>query len=93
MSNRFSFQITVETHDQTGEILSVNIRIRKGKVAKTKEYADGFAFGDYNRSGDLLAIELLGPCEAKILDKIAAQPDAKRFVRSVVPPAMLLEAA
>ncbi len=87
LNSQFNFEIAVETNTQTGDILSVNIRNRKGKVAKTREYADGAAFGDYDRHGNLLAIELLGPCEAKVLDKIAAQPAAKRFVRKVVPPA------
>jgi hypothetical protein len=93
MSNKFNFEITVEAHSATGEILAVNFRIRKGKVAKTKEYADGLAFADYDRNGNLLAIELLGPCETKILDKIAGQADAKRFIRTAAPRAMLVGAA
>ena len=88
--DRFHFRVSVETHDQTGEVLATYFQVRKGKVAVTKEYADGNAFADYDRKGRLLGIELLAPCKAEVLDRIAKQATAKRFVRGAVPRAMLV---
>ena len=88
----FSFGVGVETHDQTGEILAVYFRIRKGKTAKTKEYADGNVFADYDKHGTLLGIEILAPCAAKVLDRIAETAPAKRFVKNSIPRSMIIAA-
>ena len=89
-ADKFSFQVTVETHDQTGSVIAVYFQVREGKIKVTKEYAEGSAFADYDKHGRLLGIELLGPCHAAILDKIAGQAPAKRFVRNAVPSGMLV---
>lgn len=89
MKNEFSFEITVETNHQTGEIMAVYWRVRKGKSLTVKEFADGVAFADYGRDGKLLGIELLAPCSIKVLDKIAGQKPTKAFVKNSIPRAML----
>jgi uncharacterized protein YuzE len=88
----FSFQVSVETHNQTGAVLAVYLQIRKGKSTVTKEYANGDAFADYDRNGRLLGIELLAPCRASVLDRIAKQKPAKDFVRNSIPRGMLARA-
>jgi hypothetical protein len=88
--NKFSFAMRVENDDQTGEILAVYLQIRKGKSQRVKEYANGTAFADYSRSGQLLGIELLAPCEVKVLARIAADEPAKRFVKNNTPRGMLV---
>ena len=90
--SKFSFRVSVETHVQTGEVLAVYFQVRKGKVKTTREYANGNAFADYDKHGHLLGIELLAPCRAAVLDKIAQHAPAKRFVRSAVPQGMLVPA-
>ena len=91
--DEFFFRMTVETHDHTGELLAVYIRIRKGKVATTKEHANGNLMADYDKHGKLLGIEMIGPCEAGVLFNLADKPSAKRFVQSVVPRGMIRKAA
>ncbi len=91
-SDRFCFQVQVETHDQTGEVLAVYFQVRKGKVKTTKEYAAGNAFGDYDRRGRLLGIEMLAPCNAAVLDSIAKQKPARDFVRNTIPRGMMATA-
>jgi len=88
--DKFSFRVSVETHDQTGEVIAAYFQVRKGKIKVTKEYANGNAFADYDKHGKLLGIELLGPCRAAILDQIAKQAPAKRFVQDAIPRGMLV---
>jgi len=90
MKNNFSFQLTVETENETGRLLAAYFQVREGKSAAVKEYADANVFADYDRRGRLLGIEILGPCAAAVLDSIADQPQVKRFVRSAVPQSMLV---
>ncbi len=91
-SNKFSFRISVETHDQTGKVVAVYFQVRKGKVKITKEYANGDAFADYDKRGHLLGIEILAPCRASVLDNIAKQKPEKQFVRNTIPQGMLVPA-
>lgn len=90
--SKFSFRVSVETENHTGRVMAVYFQIRKGKSSVTREYADGNAFADYNRRGELLGIELLAPCEAAVLDKIAKKAPERRFVRGAVPQGMLVTA-
>ena len=88
---KFNFSVNVETNNETGAIEAVYFRIRDGKSFKTKEYANGSAFADFNRKGELLGVELLGPCNIRVLDQIAKNETtpAKRFVRSAIPREMV----
>jgi uncharacterized protein YuzE len=91
-SDKFSFQVSVETHNRTGAVMAAYFQIRKGKPKCTKEYADGNAFADYDRHGRLVGIELLAPCSLSVLDKIAKQGTTKQFLRGAVPRGMLVTA-
>jgi hypothetical protein len=90
--SEFRFGLSVETNDLTGEVIAVYFQLRAGKVAATKECKEGVAFADYDRDGKLLGVELLGPCEIEVLDKIAKQKPARDFLRRSVPQGMLLSA-
>ncbi len=72
--------------------MAVYFQLREGKVKVTKEYADGNAFGDYDKHGRLLGIEMLAPCCAAVLDRIAKHKPAKQFVRNTIPRGMLAHA-
>jgi uncharacterized protein YuzE len=91
-SNNYCFHVTVETNNRTGDVMAVYFQVRKGKVKSTKEYADGNAFGDYDKNGKLLGIEMLAPCRTSVLDSIAKQKPAKQFVRKSIPRSMLVPA-
>jgi uncharacterized protein YuzE len=89
MAEKFAFRVNVENDPNTGRIVAVYFQIRKGTSAKIREHADGALFADYDRRGKLLGIELLAPCTARVLDRIAGESSAKRFVRQSVPRGML----
>ena len=59
IDSRYNFRVNVETNVRTGEVIAVYFQVRKGKVATTKEYADGNAFADYDRQGRLLGLNCL----------------------------------
>lgn len=88
---KHSFGIEITTERRTGEMLAVYFQVREGKATQVKEFADGSVFANYARNGELLGIEMLAPCEIKVLDKIAASEDAKYraqtrdFFRNSVP--------
>jgi hypothetical protein len=81
------FQIESSFDDQTGELVATYLRARVGDVAATKELKEGVAYADYDSSGLLLGIELLGPCEATMLDDLADQEAEaiRRFLKGSVP--------
>jgi uncharacterized protein YuzE len=72
--------------NETGEPVAGYLRLREGEVARTKEVTDGLVFADYAADGSLLGIELLGPCDVAILDRLAEhEPEAiRRFLRDGV---------
>jgi hypothetical protein len=81
-----SFMVTLTTNQQTGDIVSVYFRIRKGgRVSEVREFADGAAFANYNRKGELLGVELIAPCNIEVLDQIAIEPDVVKFMRRAAP--------
>jgi hypothetical protein len=86
------FFVGVTTDSRTGRLMAVYFQFRRGKAAKVREFADGNAFANYNEKGELLGIELLGPCKVEVVDKIAKRDDLKKFIRSAAPSAMLVGA-
>jgi uncharacterized protein YuzE len=89
-TDKFYFRVSVETCNETGDVLAVYFQVRKGKTKVTKERAGGNVFADYDKHGKLLGFEMLAPCRASVLENIAQQASAKRFVRSAVPNGMLV---
>lgn len=93
MKFQFAVQITVD--EATGQPISVYFQVRRGKVHETREFADGAAFADYDRTGALLGIELLSPCKVEIVDQLAANEpvdlrrETKRFMRNSGPRYMI----
>lgn len=67
------FRLEVSYSERTGEPVAAYVRVREGKVSQTKEISDGLVFADYGADGDLLGIELLGPCPVEILEKLTVQ--------------------
>ena len=77
-----TFRLEASVDDRTGHIAAAYLRVREGEVAQTKEVIEGNVYADYDADGLLLGIELLGPCEAKVLDSIAVdEPESvKQFL-------------
>jgi uncharacterized protein YuzE len=91
--DKFHLQYSVETDEGTGDVIAVYFKVRKGKAAATKEVLGGKVFADYNSKGELLGVEMLGPCEVKVLDQITEVPRERQFILSHTPRAMLLPSA
>lgn len=89
---KLTLRADFEVDGQTGKVEAVYFYIRPGKAAETREYADGRALADYDRKGNLLGIELLGPCEVAILDKIIRREPkpVKTFMRDSIPRGLAL---
>jgi uncharacterized protein YuzE len=86
-----TFAVKVEVEKSTGRILAAYFQVRAGKVARTEEFANGNVFADYNRKGELLGIEQLGPCDARVFNRIAAKDKRIRdFLKATVPAAMAI---
>jgi hypothetical protein len=89
MNLNFGVEVTVDS--KTGRPISVYFQVRRGRVHETREFADGAACADYDRTGALLGIELLAPCRVSIVDQLAANEpetvrrDAKRFIKNAGP--------
>lgn len=77
--------MSVTVNKTTGAITAVYFQVRTGKAAKTKELADGVMLADYNAKGDLLGVEMLGPCTSRVLDKIKVDRPALDFIRRSAP--------
>jgi hypothetical protein len=81
------FRLETSIDDRTGRVVAAHLRIRQGDVARTEEVEPGVAYADYDENGLLLGIELLGPCQTALLDRVAqgeAEP-VKAFLNDVVP--------
>ena len=90
-STPHDFQVSFDVNNETGEVLGAYFRVRKGFSAETREFASGAVFADYDRKGLLLGVEMLAPCRASILDKIAApEPEVKKFLKGSTPRQLVL---
>ncbi len=90
--NKLALRADIEVDNQTGKVVAAYFYIRPGKAVETREYVEGKALADYDRKGNLLGIELLGPCNEEILNKIIQGEAApiKNFLRGSIPREMAL---
>jgi hypothetical protein len=81
------FHLEASFDETTGGTVAVYLRIRTGDVKETKAIEEGVAYADYDAHGLLLGVELLGPCEVGVLERIADQePEpVKRFLKGCPP--------
>jgi hypothetical protein len=81
------FRLETSIDDRTGKVVAAYLRVRQGDVARTEEVEPGVAYADYDGNGLLLGIELLGPCQTAVLDRVAqgeAEP-VRAFLSDVIP--------
>ena len=89
---KLDLRIDVQVDKKTGSVSAVYFQIRRGHAAHVREFAEGNAFANYDLSGRLLGIELLGPCEITVLTQLArkeGQP-VKNFLQKSIPREMAL---
>lgn len=83
---KYHFDVTVSVEQQTGEVLAAYFRLRKGRVARTREYESGVLYADFNAKGELLGVEMLAPCKIASLNRIALkEPEGAEFIRRSMP--------
>jgi uncharacterized protein YuzE len=80
-----SFKVNISVEESTGRLLAAYFSIRKGKVTDTGEVVDGRLNADYDEAGRLLGVEMLGPCDARMLDQLPVEPEVKAFIRRTAP--------
>jgi hypothetical protein len=85
-----NFHTSICVNQETGELMAVYFQVRKGKAVEVREFADGAAFANYARNGELLGIELLAPCRLSVLDRITPDRQERRFIRDSIPKKMAL---
>lgn len=76
--------VTVEYDLLDKGIVAGYMRLREGKVARTVEIAPDLVLVDLNSRGVLLGVEILGPCEVTILERIARKyhvPEVRSLAR------------
>jgi uncharacterized protein YuzE len=92
---RAEMTMTVSAHSGTGKILAAYLRVRRGKSAEVREYAEGAAFADYDSKGRLLGIEFLAPCQIQVLRRIVRNEPApiKAFLNRSIPAEFIRKAS
>jgi hypothetical protein len=90
----FHPKLEVSVDENTGTVRAAYLRIRDRSVHETREIVEGRTFADYSAEGLLLGIELLAPCEARILDSISEEePEpVRRFIRGSPPRELVADA-
>jgi Protein of unknown function (DUF2283) len=81
------FKLTLEVDRETGEVLAAYLLIREGTSARVREFAEGSIIADYDNKGELLGIELLGPFDVGVVDRIARREPkrVRNFLLQSVP--------
>ena len=86
MATVHSFRVSVEVDPRTGELLAAYLKVRRGKVARTREVHAGAVFADYDAKGQLVGVEILAPCPIEVFERIAPdEPSAQEFIKRSVP--------
>ena len=93
---QFAFELDVSIDKETGEPQAAYFKVRENRVARTEEVGDGAAFVDLDYRGRLVGVELLQPCEVKVLDKVALREPVefrrpvRTFLRDQIPRGMVM---
>lgn len=85
------FEISVSARDD-GTLEAAYIRFKNTKVYKTQELIEDTLVADYDRSGDLVGVEILAPVKIRdVTRQVEAneRPALKRFVESAMPEELL----
>lgn len=66
-SRSIPIRMTASVDDRSGKVLAAYFHIRKGVFGKTEVIRDGILNADYDKNGNLLGVEVLGPCGPSVL--------------------------
>ncbi len=86
------FELSISARDD-GTLEALYIRLRVGKVAKTKEISEDVLLADYDSRTKLLGIEVLAPVKlsriTRLVDEDRRKP-LRRFVKAQAPDDLVL---
>lgn len=91
VNNTAAFEISV-TGREDGAIGVAYIRLKKGRVARTREIDGDALLADYDARGNLIGIEVLAPVRIPQLVGLVDEnrrPSFRRFVRQCFPRGLL----
>lgn len=78
---RFKLELSLSKDGETGELMAAYLRVRGGKSVRVKRFAGGNGVADYDSDGNLLGIEVLGPCSVADINKIVRkEPSAIKIL-------------
>jgi len=86
------FELSVSARDD-GTVEAVYIRLRDGKVAKTREIIEDVLLADYDPRGELLGVEILAPVKMSDLTRLVQQARRmpfRRFIKQTAPPRLIV---
>ncbi len=89
----YNYHLRLQVIGPTGELSAAYFRFRDGKVGKTVEVASGKAFADYSHSGKLLGVEVIAPCNIRVISNLAPKNERApitKFVRNSGPRSLVL---
>ncbi len=66
-----------------GTLQAVYIRLRRSKIARTKEVVEDVVMADYDVRGQLVGIEILAPVKLRIIRRLVDEPRRRPFSRFV----------
>jgi uncharacterized protein YuzE len=59
--------LSIESNQETGDVLAVYITLGEGAVARTIEIEEAACYADEDSEGNLLGLEILAPVDAGLL--------------------------
>ena len=90
--NNIQLEVSMSARDD-GTIEAVYIRLRDGKVARTREIIEDILNADEGESGELLGFEILAPVKISDLQRHLKSPRHRipfaKFVEEAVPDSFL----
>ena len=87
-----SFELSVSARAD-GTVEAVYIRLRDGKVAKTREIIEDVLLADYDPRSELLGVEILAPVKMSDLTRLVQQTRRtpfRRFIKQTAPPRLIV---
>lgn len=81
------FDVKVTANPTTGQVHAVYLRVNQGTVDETREIEPGHVMADYDLDGNLLGVEILGPCLVSSLDDLlrTESEPVRKFVTGAAP--------
>ena len=78
----FSVRVSVSG---SGDVMTAYFKVKVGKHHETRAVVDGYLMADYDESGEILGVEMIGQCTPQDVEQIDAPEAVKHFVLKAMP--------